>query len=307
MSLPLATLLAASLTGAPAPAPPLPAAAVSTAVRWGAKGHEIAARTAFTHLPEGLPDFFMGAGDQLVWLNPEPDRWRDDDAREMNEGFRYDHYVDMENIPHGALNARDRWEFLQQLNAAGVENPHRDVGFAFFHVLELHQRVENGFRRWRAESDPRVREWIEQRIIQDAGILGHYVTDLANPHHTTIHFNGWDESKMPNPGGFATDRGTHARFESRFVGAHIELEDVVDTLTEAPRALDDVRGAVLEFLLESNSQVVRLYRLDRDVGFDPSRPPHPEAKAFAVERLSAGARMLRDLWWTAWMAGGGEG
>lgn len=280
-------------------------AASSTAVRWGAKGHQIAARTALEHLPSGLPSFFPQAADQLEWLNPEPDRWRVDGAREMNEGFRYDHYVDLENAPHGTMNASDRWTFIQELYGAGVENPHRDVGFAFFHVLELYQRLQNGFIRWRAEPNPRVRGWIEERIIHDAGILGHYVTDLANPHHTTIHFNGWDESKMPNPGGFATDNGTHARFESRFVEAHVELGDVVGTLTQEPRVFSNVRGAFLEFLLESNSQTLRLYQLDRDVGFAANAPAHPEAKAFAVERLSAGARMLRDLWWTAWVTSEG--
>jgi hypothetical protein len=40
---------------------------------------------------------------------------------------------------------------------------------------------------WRAEKDSNKRKWIEQRIINDAGIPGHYVIDVANPHHTTIH------------------------------------------------------------------------------------------------------------------------
>jgi len=27
----------------------------------------------------------------------------------------------------------------------------------------------------------------------------------------------------------------------------------------------------------------------------------PDNKAFAVDRLAAGSRMLRDIWWTAWV------
>ncbi len=273
----------------------------SPPIRWGAKGHQMAARTAHANLPDGVPGFFREAGDQIEWLNPEPDRWRDDGAREMNEGYRYDHYMDIENAPPGALNAPDRWAFVEALYTGGVENPHRDVGFVFYRILELHQRVANGFARWRSEPDPRTRRWIEERIVNDAGILGHYVTDISNPHHTTIHFNGWDEEKVPNPGGFATDGGTHARFESRFVEAHVELSDVMGALPEGAEVLTDARGAVLALLLQSNAEVYRLYELDRDVGFAPDRAPQPEAKEFAVERLAAGARLLRDLWWTAWV------
>ena len=78
------------------------------------------------------------------------------------------------------------------LYEAGIERPERDAGFLPFRIVELYQRIVSGWLRWRAEEDPLRRSWIEQRIVNDAGILGHYVTDASQPHHTTIHFNGWD-------------------------------------------------------------------------------------------------------------------
>jgi len=47
--------------------------------------------------------------------------------------------------------------------------------------------------------------------------------------------------------------------------------------------------------------VERLYRLERDLGFDPARAAPAETRDFAAERLAVGARMLADLWWSAWL------
>ncbi len=47
-------------------------------------------------------------------------------------------------------------------------------------------------------------------------------------------------------------------------------------------------------------QVERLYQLDKDHPFD-TNTTSPEDKAFTVDRLAFGAKMLRDIWWTAWV------
>jgi hypothetical protein len=301
----LAILLAFLTVSAPLQAAPDGfGAAVEEPVRWGVRGHEMAARAAVETLPREMPAFFRAAGDALVWLNPEPDRWREREFREMDERWRYDHYVDLENIPPGVLEAsRDRWEFFENLLEAGVDNPKVTVGFSHFTILELYQRIVNSFARWRTTEDTYVRRLLEARIVDDAGILGHFVTDASQPHHTTIHFNGWDEGRVPNPGGYTTDSDFHARFESWFVAAHVSYEDVRSRVTVPPRSLaDDVRDAVVTYIQASNHQVEELYRIDRDHGFHPDQPADPVSLAFAAERIAVGAEMLRDLWWTAWVA-----
>ena len=267
---------------------------------WGAHGHRIAAEAAAEAIPGAMPDFFRARADQLVYLNPEPDRWRDGRVTEMDRGFAFDHYIDLERVSPEALAAPDRWTYLETLYGEGLDQPARDAGFLPFRILELHQRLVTEWRRWRAARSPRERRWIEDRIVHDAGILGHYVTDASQPHHTTIHFNGWD-SRSPNPEGFTDDRDFHARFEAAFVNAHVRLDDLTEPLASLEaRRITDVRRAVLSHIRESHARVVDLYRLDRDVGFDPERSD-PRTESFAVERLVSGARMLRDLWWTAWL------
>lgn len=270
--------------------PPLP---------WGVDGHVMAARAALGSLPGTVPAFFRNAVLQLEYLSPEPDRWRTSEFREMDEAWKYDHYIDLENVPTGALDAPDRFEFIKALLEAGLERPQQDVGFLPFRILEVYQRLVTGFARWRVTTDGPERGWIQDRIIFDAGILSHYVVDAAQPHHTTIHFNGWAQD-APNPREFTTDRGFHSRFESAFVRAHVTPGDVESGMAPTPRELGDVRAAIWEYIRESNATVERLYELEKEHGFVPDAPAHPETREFVVWRLAVGAEMLRAVWWAAW-------
>lgn len=275
-----------------------------TTVRWGSHGHEISGRAAATRLPGAMPAFLRAATEQLAYLNFEPDRWRGERYRELGEAFRYDHYIDIEIVPAAALEARDRWEYLAALAKAGIANPPRDAGLLPFHIMELYQRQLVEWQLWRNEHDPAKRRWIEQRIINDAGTLGHYVTDGSNPHHTTVHHDRWAEG-YPNPRGFTTERGFHARFESAFVETHVRTEELLPYVIAQPRVLGDVRAEVMAFLLRSHSRLTRLYELDLAEPFGPETRGGAHEQ-FAIERLVAGANMLRDLWWTAWVRSGVE-
>jgi hypothetical protein len=241
--------------------------------------------------------------DQLTYLNPEPDRWRGADLPELNRAFSYDHYVNLERLNPGALDAPDRWAYLNALGRGGIDRPER-VGLLPYRIVELHQRLTRGFELWRQASD-RERPWIEDRIVNDAGILGHYVTDASNPHHTTVHHDGWVED-APNPRGFSTRSGFHRRFESDFVDVAVRFDDVRSRMSsDPPPVVTDVRSAVLGHIMGSHRELERLYELDQDPGFDPDRSPHPDARGFTLERLVAGAEMLRTLWWSAWVESAG--
>jgi len=268
------------------------------AARWGAGGHEMAARAAVSALPDDMPPFFLAAEDQLAYLDPEPDRWRAANRPEMRGAWAPDHFVDLELVPPSALQAADRYGYLDELYDAGVARP-AQTGFLPFTIVELYQRLVTEWELWRRERDTVRRSWIEARIIDDAGILGHFVTDGSQPHHTTVHFNGWAAGE-PNPEGYGRDRSFHGRFETDFVRAHVTPEDVNRLMRSAESVAGDARAAVLAYLLETHAQVETLYRLDRDIGFDPSAPAQPETVDFTARRLAAGAQMLATLWRSAW-------
>jgi hypothetical protein len=269
---------------------------------WGEAGHRIIGEAAALKLPSGAPAFLRSASRQLGYLNPEPDRWRSraessiDPA--LDRGTAPDHFVDMEMAPAAvlaaALSARDRYGYLDTLAAAHINGA--VMGLLPFKMLEMSQQLREDFRQWRAAPDS-VKPWVEARIIDDAGILGHYVADGSNPAHTTIQYNGWTG---PNPNGYATDRQFHARFESIYVQANVHLSDVLARVDTSARVLPDFRSAIIAYLRESNTLVEPMYKVDKAHPFEAATTA-PENKAFAVERLAAGARMLRDVWWTAWM------
>ncbi len=278
---------------------------------WGSDGHEMAARAAMEAMPPGMPGFFADATDQMAYLNPEPDRWRNRNLPEMDQAFSYDHYIDLENVPEQAFLAPHRYAFLAILyRESDLERPERDAGLLPFHIMELYQRLVVQWALWR-QAGPQERAFIEERILNDAGTLGHYVTDASQPHHTTIHFNGWNASSAqtaPNPEGFTEARDFHGRFESDFVRAHVRQEHVRDALTGTPvrlQGMAQARDAVWEHIWRANALVEELYTLERDHGFDPMTAPSQETLDFAAERLADGARMLRDLWWNAYLEGVG--
>jgi hypothetical protein len=244
-----------------------------------------------------MPAFFRNAADQLGWLNYDPDRWRDDAMPESNHAWQYDHFIDLEAIPDAALAAQHRFAYLENMSLSGIRRP-ENLGLLPFRIVELTQRLTVGFRQWRAATDPRIKGWLEQRIINDAGILGHYVADAANPHHTTIHFNGWD-ANTPNPSGYTSDRTFHRRFESDYVNEAIRLDEVRARAVEPARELANVRADVLAYIRRTHGALRRLYDLEKLETFSAGTRS-PEHRAFAIERLAAGADMLRTIWFTAW-------
>ncbi|CAN5517562.1 hypothetical protein BH23BAC4_BH23BAC4_16350 [soil metagenome] len=280
----------------------LPGASAPTAALWGADGHRMIGQVAAETLPADMPAFFRGAAAQLSYLNPEPDRWRSRDERDldpaMDNAHTAEHYINFERLPEGALLAPHRFAYLDSLREAGIETP--GPGLLPYRILEMTQRMRVAFRQWRAEQDPEVRAFIEARIINDAGILGHYVADGSNPHHTTIHFNGWAGD---NPHGYTTERTFHSRFESVYVRHNVTTDHLRGAALAPTQTFDDLRPAIWSFLETSNSYVERLYQLDQIESYGE----HTEGQlhhVFAVERLAAGAHMLRDLWYTAWVTSG---
>jgi hypothetical protein len=273
---------------------------------WGEAGHRLTGEAAALSLPPSMPAFFRNASHQLGYLNPEPDRWKDraetatDPA--LDRGTFPEHFIDMEmaspSVLDAALESKDRFGYLDTLAAAGVKGS--VMGLLPFQILELSQKLRVDFRNWRTAPDS-VRPWIEARIIDDAGLLGHYVADGSNPAHTTVQFNGWTG---PNPNGYATDNRFHSRFESAFVGAQISLDDVMSRMDTVARVLPDFRSAIIAYLRESHTQVERLYQIDKAHPFSATETA-PEDKAFTAERLAFGAKMLRDIWWTAWLTSAG--
>jgi hypothetical protein len=278
----------------------------STVAAWGDFGHRLVGRVAARALPADMPAFFRNASAQLSYLNPEPDRWHERAERELDPALdgatSPDHFIDLELIPPerqaGALAAPTRYAFADSMRVLRVDPA--DVGVLPFRIVELTQQLRIDFRRWRNAPDSATRRWLEQRIIDDAGILGHYVADGSNPTHTTVHYNGW---RGANPDGYTTDRTFHARFETAYVQAQLTDRAVTPLVGRTAQVIPDVRAGVLAYLRRTNGELTRLYDLEKASSFTAGNAD-TDHRRYTAERLAAGATMLRDLWWTAWVTSG---
>lgn len=267
---------------------------------WGEAGHLIIGDAAAAALPAEMPQFFRDARAQLAYLNPEPDRWRDGKERALdpalNDAQSIEHFIDLEAVPGNALNASGRYTFLDSVHAHGGSGS--GPGLLPYRILELTQRLRIEFRVWRVAKDSLTKLAIEERIINDAGILGHYVGDGSNPHHVTVNHDGW--VSPINPKGFSAAKGFHSRFESQYVQSHITGADIQPLVPKTPQAVMPLREGIWSYLRTSWGQLDRLYELDKLEPFGPGTVG-ADHKKFTAERLAAGATELRDLWWTAWV------
>jgi len=268
---------------------------------WGQKGHLISNEAAAIGLPRDMPPFFLDAAGELTYLGPEPDRWRAT-GESLDAANAPDHYLNYENVAGLKLPA-DRYRFIDLLYKSGTLRRHglynSTAGFLPWRIAELEDELTTEFRIWRATPPGSFEQkYAEREIVSIAGILGHFVADSSNPQHATTNYNGWVD---PNPNGYAIDCNTHDRFELYFVTQNIETSDVTPKL--APPVLrTDYFATALEFVKSSNSLVEHLYQLDKAGDFDLFRKPvSAEGKEFATDRLAAGASLLRDLWWSAWV------
>ena len=267
------------------------------AYAWGNEGHRIINRLAISNLPPDCPGFLRSkaAADQIEYLGPEPDRWRSPAEPELNAAQAPEHYINLEladalgQLPHR------RFDF-EAAAAAAAQRPEK-IGLQPWEATEIWERLKAAFREYRLLSAAhRDSHGAEEAAIFYAGWLGHYVGDASQPLHTTVQFNGWTG---PNPNGYTTANTIHWKFEGPFVDANLHSSDVQPRMTPVHPLEGDVFADYIAYLRQSSKYVEKVYQLEKAGGFEGKGTD--ESRAFTAERLAAGASMLRDMIYSAWL------
>jgi hypothetical protein len=282
-----------------------------SAFAWGYDGHMWVNYAAAKALPKSMPSFLRDAADRLEYLGPEPDRWRNQFSEPtLKYGQEADHFFNSEALPADFGPLPDgRWRYVQRLyefrQAAAAKGADQktldnllpqDVGFQPYIALEIYGRLKVAFREYRhAKKEGRSTRGIERNIVYYAGWLGHYVADAAQPLHVSMNYDGW---VMPNPNGYRTQKGIHWDFESRFVHDNLTRKDVIP-LVKQPTQLGNPWMDYQGYMKQSLAQIEPLYQLEKTGGFKAQGTP--EGRDFVKQRLAAGAQMLANMWYTAWM------
>jgi hypothetical protein len=264
---------------------------------WGSGGHKLVNKLAASSLPADVPAFLRSpeAIAEIEYLGPEPDRWRSPAEPELMAVQAPEHFIDMEladalgPLPHRRL------DFEAKVFAAG-QRPEK-IGLQPWETDEVWERLKSSMREYRklsaAKQDTRP---VEQAILFYAGWLGHYVGDGSQPLHTTIQYNGWTG---PNPNGYTTEHRIHSQFESPFVEANMHEAEVRATMTPVKAIEGDMFDAYVAYLRNTKSYTEKVYQLEKVGGFVGAGSA--ESREFTAARLGAGASMLRDMIYTAWL------
>jgi TonB family protein len=274
---------------------------------WGSKGHKMISRLAAESLPADVPAFLKTpeAVNEIEYLGPEPDRWRSRAEPELSAEQGPDHFIDMELADLIGPLPRRRYDFIAALYAYVAAHPDQAqamrperVGFQPYIAEEVWERLKSALRDYRtlsaqpgADTKP-----VEAAILFYAGWLGHYVGDGSQPLHVTVNYDGW--VGKDNPNGYTTEHGIHSKFETAFVDAAVNVTDVQPMMTPV-KTIGDEWDDYLAYLRHTGERMEKVYQLDKTQAFDGMGTP--EGKQFVAERLAAGASMLRDLIYAAWV------
>jgi len=285
------------------------------ALAWGSTGHRLIGREAVLALPDDMPSFVRtdAAAEAVGELAREPDRWKD-------AGLAHDadrdpgHYVNpgddgtISGGPSIKALPPTREAYDTALRAVGATS--WKVGYLPYSIIDGWQQLRKDFAYWRADTagaaktaDPAHRAWLaadgaqrQALILRDLGALAHYVGDGSQPLHVTIHFNGW--GPFPNPQGY-TEQHVHGLFEGEFVRNNVTAAAVRAAIAPYRDCQCDIAGWTSAYLTATASRVTPFYDLQKAGAFSPG---DVRGRAFATERLAAGASALRDLVVDAWRA-----
>lgn len=264
---------------------------------WGNGGHRLVNRLAASTLPVTVPAFLRSgaAVDEIEYLGPEPDRWRSSAEPELNAAQAPEHFIDLE--PADALGPlpHKRLDFEAKVFAAG-DRPEK-IGLQPWEATEIWERLKAAMREYRAlDAAHKDTRGVEAAAIYYAGWLGHYVGDAAQPLHTTVNYNGW---VGPNPNGYTTEHKIHWQFEGPFVDANMHEADVRPKMTEPKLIEGDMFDDYVAYLRQTKTHMEEVYQLEKAGGFVGAGSA--ASREFTAERLAAGASMLRDMIYTAWV------
>ncbi len=310
LALSLAAVIAATSMSAPAFA-------------WGARGHELISGAAINGLPKDIPAFLRtrAAHDQIVMLGREPDRSRG--AGKTHDWERDPgHYINLDDngLAGGIFSLDDlppgRSDFDAAYRAKGIRPP--APGYLPYAIIDGWQQIAKDFAYWRTSSvaeknaktkadrawfaaDRKLREMI---IIRDIGVWSHYVGDGSQPQHVSEHHAGWegvftDPMTYPPPGQPPEIRTIHNYFEGPFVKSSFEEAAVSSAMSPYRDCSCFIDKRVPYYLKATWAQIRPLYTL---VQAGEIRDASPAARAFALQRLAAGASETRDMIEDAWKA-----
>jgi hypothetical protein len=255
---------------------PLPAWA------WGERAHRRVNAEAIENLPEPLRSYFRARKSFFVENASQPDR-----LAALSAPERRHHFVEVEAYDVFPFAGFEQ-QFVREIRAPlSTQLPHGDCPWQ---IELLTQRLAEAFREHR---------WEE--ADEAALLVAHYATDLTQPLHTVVNYDG----------RLTHQAGLHHRFEVDLVNRLLDqwVLDPAPSIAEV-----DLRGRIFRELLESYRHRHQIFEADRiaAAGWSYAAPHYTagfaeRAGPVAKKQLEAAVSFVSSLWYTAWVQAGRPG
>lgn len=329
--------------------------AVPPAWAWGEGGHDTVTRVAARLLQDqtqntagaGWGQLVAGKENMLAHFSNVPDIvWRNQpELKDLNGPT---HFVDLEYyvgapIDLKKLLLKDLPLKPSQVTPSYFSRYRKDAdaslpktlpeflkmaGSAPFRVGQLYHQMVKALReavggKTGADRKAFLETPVNQALLM-GGLMSHFLGDLANPHHTTVDYDGWDrkqggihgyfEDKQVNAQSLALAQEVFERARQKKPLANLLQRHHLDT----GRPLDPTLIAWV-VVLDSYAALDPLFDLDRRVSLQqesaPQKSPQPAKRKppamvarhyhnFVVQRLALGADALAFLWQQGWREAG---
>lgn len=291
-------------------------AAVHNAYAWGKRGHQISGEVAAlvlsdlsveghksTFLVEHSYDFgFYNNVPDLVWKHP------DTYAKEA-----HNHFMDMEIFerkikPHG-ISLKEAFALGRKEFEKKFPDIETKEGRAFWRVKEfvsnleavtekLRQSTQEIAKKRKAKEsiDSLVKKHrqLQERWLVYAGVVGHYVSDMAQPLHATENYDGQ----------LTDQKGIHSVYETDYVNA-LYPQIMVDVFKQAKKQWPKFNKEnkdlpLLDLLLkeveQSGKDLKVILDLDRRLGRKDLAKNAPKFKSILEKNLVLGSLTLAQIY-----------
>lgn len=262
---------------------------------WGKRGHEAVGSLAAQLLGKEHKGsaFLIYHSFDMGYYNNVPDLvWKADPETYKKEYIQ--HFMDLEDY---AKVANIKWNKDRKQFFTKYPTIEKTAGRAWWRVQELVTELEKltaQLKRSKKTKNKEEHHRLQAQWLLHAGVLGHYVADLAQPMHVTDNYDGEQTGQ----------KGVHHWFEEEVID-HLYPEIKTDAYKKArdkwaafhkENQKKSVFDLVQQLAKESSSLVPELLKIDKQQGRSSGQAASVVFKDMATDRISVGILYLAEIW-----------
>jgi hypothetical protein len=236
-----------------------------------------------------MPAFFSGGVSLIGDCSAEPDLWKTPTPSGVLKPVEYgEHFLDMEYLAGGTIpDSREEfyaWCQKKQLSPG-------KVGTIPYAIAEWTDRLTIALAEHRQWPDNKN---IQIKCLVYAGILSHYSEDACLPLHATKDYDGRARSDGSSP-----KTGIHLKLD--LLAEKYQGSDAVKAEASEVEAFENVKQAIANRLVKSNSEVGQIYELEKELpAADAPIVQGSRAEGLAKQIVTDASVFTARLYITAW-------